>query len=131
VEVPQGFRNVAWLKSHEAQAIANAYAKEKTVPVLTTAGVKVFEAVYNKDSKETQKFHANVKASRIRKDGRERVVGWIRNEEALAVLQAQAEKQSIEFDHEAYGKGGLVEYFDPESSAAKTFLSTTRLLRRL
>jgi hypothetical protein len=131
VPVPDGFKNVAWLRLHEARAIERSYELEKDIEVETTSGQVVFTAKYfASSSKEAQKYYANVKAIRIKNLGQERVVGWIRQEEASAVIHANDIESSFEFDHIRHGKGGKVEFFTPDSLEAKTFRSTTRLLRR-
>ena len=131
VPIPDGYKNVGWLRMHEAQAIEKAYKLEKDISVETTSGKIVFTAhFFPSTSKETQKYYANVKAIRIKKLGQEGVVGWIRLEEAQAVIKANADETGIVFDHITHGKGGKVQYFSPESIEAKTYRSTTRLLRK-
>ena len=131
VPIPDGYKNVGWLRLHEAQAIEKAYKLEKDISVETTSGKIVFRAqFFPSSSKEAQKYYANVKAIRIKKLGQEGVVGWIRPEEAQAVIKANEDETGLDFDHAIYGKGGKVQYFSPESIEAKTFRSTTRLLRK-
>jgi hypothetical protein len=131
VPVPEGFKNIAWIKNYEAQAIEKSYQLEKSIPVNTTSGKNLFIAEYLEGSRDSIKYHAGVRAVRIKSNGTTRTVGWIRKEEAAAVLEAQQSKQDIEFDHEDFGKGGLVQFFPEDSLAAKTYRSTTRLLRRM
>lgn len=129
--VPDGYKNVAWLRLHEAQAIKKAYKLEKDISVETTSGKIVFTAqFFSANSKEAQKYYANVKALRIKNLGQERVVGWIREEEAAAVIKANEIETGLKFDHIYHGKGGIVEYFHPDSIEAKTYRSTARLLRK-
>ena len=131
VPIPDGYKNVGWLRLHEAQAIEKAYKLEKDISVETTSGTIVFTAIFfPSSSNDAQKYYANVKAVRIKKLGQERVVGWIRLEEAQAVIKANADETSLVFDHISHGKGGKVQYFTPESLEAKTYRSTTRLLRK-
>lgn len=131
VPVPEGFKNVAWLKSYEALAIERAYNLKKDISVEKPAGNIIFTAKYfPPNSKEAQSYYAHVKALRIKNLGQVRIVGWIRNEEALAVIEANKEKRDIDFDHIEFGKGGRIEYFAADSIEAKTFKSTTRLLRK-
>lgn len=131
VPVPDGYKNVGWLRLHEAQSIEKAYKLEKDISVETTSGKIVFTAqFFSANSKEAQKYYANVKALRIKALGQERVVGWIREEEAAAVIKANAIETGLKFDHIDHGKGGIIQYFSPDSIEAKTFRSTTRLLRK-
>jgi hypothetical protein len=131
VPIPEGYKNVAWLRTYEAQAIEKAYKLEKDISVETTSGKIVFTAkFFPSPSKEAQKYHANVKAIRIKKLGQEGVVGWIRLEEAKATIKASSDEKDLVFDHVTHGKGGKVQYFSPDSIEAKTFRSTTRLLRK-
>jgi hypothetical protein len=131
VPVPTGYKNVAWIKNHEALAIERAYERKKDISVEKPAGNIIFTAKYfAPESKEAKKYYASVQALRIRTLGNDRVVGWIRHEEALAIIEANANKADLEFEHISYGKGGIVEYFHPDSIEVKTFKSTTRLLRK-
>ena len=131
VPVPEGFKNVAWLKIYEAQAIERAYNLKKDISVEKPAGNIIFTAKYfSPTSKEAQSYYAHVKALRIKKLGQVRIVGWIRNEEALAVIEANKRQRDIDFNHVEFGKGGRIEYFAADSIEAKTFKSTTRLLRK-
>ena len=131
VPVPTGYRNVAWLKNHEALAIERAYVLKKDISVEKPAGNIIFTAKYfAPESKEAKKYFASVQALRIRSLRNDRVVGWIRFEEALAVIKANKDMADLEFEHIEHGKGGKVEYFQPDSIEVKTFKSTTRLLRK-
>jgi hypothetical protein len=131
VPVPDGYKNVAWLKSDEAYTIERAYQLEKDIALQTKSGEIIFRAeYYPSSSKDAQKYYANVKASRVRPLGTVRVLGWIRLEEATAVIKANKTRSDLFFDHINHGKGGKIEYFSPDSIEAKTFKSTTRLLRK-
>lgn len=131
VPVPDGYKNVAWLKSDEAYTIERAYQLEKDIALQTKSGEIIFKAAYYPpSSKDAQKYYANVKASRVRALGTIRVLGWIRLEEATAVIKANKTRSDLFFDHINHGKGGKIEYFSPDSIEAKTFKSTTRLLRK-
>ena len=131
VPVPEGYRNVAWLRLIEAMAIEKAYRLEKDISVETKTGKIIFTAKYfMPNSKEAQSYYAHVKALRIKELGQARIVGWIRNEEALAVIEANQGKCDIDFNHVEFGKGGRIEYFASDSIEAKTYKSTTRLLRK-
>jgi hypothetical protein len=131
VPVPHGYKNVAWLKDYEAQAVCKSYELKKSIPVNTTSGKNLFIAEYMQGTKDSTKYHADVRAVRIKSSGQTRIVGWIREEEALAVLKAQKKQADVEFQHENFGKGGVVQFFPEDSIAAKTYRSTTRLLRRM
>ena len=131
VPVPEGYKNVAWLRLIEAMAIEKAYRLEKDISVETKSGKVIFTAKYFlPNSKEAQSYYAHVKALRIKDLGKANLVGWIRNEEALAVIKANEDMCNIDFDHITFGKGGRIEYFAAESIEARTFKSTTRLLRK-
>lgn len=131
VPIPPGYRSVAWVRKYEAGAIVDAYLAKSTVTIRDDKGNLRFEAKYfNPGDPQVEKFHANVKATRYRV-AEPRVIGWIRNEEATAILNAHNEERDIGFDHESQGLGGLAQYFEPESEAARQFLSCTRLLRRV
>jgi len=131
VPVPEGYRNVAWLRSHEAQAITMSYERRTTVPVKTTSGKEVFRAEYVSNSKEATKAKANVKAIRIREGRRDQDLGWIRELEAKSVLDSLETEKSIELEDLDLEVGLLVQFFAPGSLEETTFKSCTRLLRRL
>lgn len=127
---PKGFRHVGWLREEEAKAILEAYEQRKSQDIFNSQGQKKGEARYFADeTPEAIKYKSNVHLVRLRKSG-ERWVGWIRLEEAQAILQALASKSNVTFGHKDFGKGGEVQYYPEESEMAKRFLSQTRLLRR-
>jgi len=130
VPVPEGYRSVAWIREYEAELVVSAYKARQSFELKNDAGLPIFRATYFADSTpESVKFKANVQAVRVRKNG-VRVVGWIRHEEARAVLDANRDGRDIEFFHVKHGHGGLVQFFPEASEAARTYLSTTRLLRK-
>jgi hypothetical protein len=130
--VPDGYRNVSWIRLYEARAVQEAFNQKRTIEVSDQQSRLVFRAEYfGDDTAEARKWKSNVCAVRIRKSGNSRTIGWIRREEARAVIQADEEKTSIEFRHVHAGNGGLVEYFEPTSATAQKYLSSTRLLRRI
>jgi len=131
VPVPDGYRNVAWLRTHEAQAITMAYERRATVPVKTSSGKEVFRAEYVASSKDATKAKANVKAMRVREGRRDQDLGWIRELEAKTVLEAHTEKQSIQREDSDLEIGVLVQFFESGSLEERTFKSCTRLLRKL
>lgn len=127
---PKGFRHVGWLREEEAKAIIKAYEHTKSQDVINPQGQKKGEARYFAEgSPEVIKYKANVHLVRLRKSG-ERWVGWIRLEEAQAILQALDSKSNVTFGHKDFGKGGEVQYYPQDSDMVKRFLSQTRLLRR-
>jgi len=130
VPVPEGYRSVSWIREYEAELIVSAYKARESFELKNDAGQPIFRATYFGDSTpEPVKFKANVEAVRVRKNG-VRVVGWIRPEEAKAVLDANRDRRDVEFRHVRHGHGGLVQFFPEASEAARTYLSTTRLLRK-
>lgn len=131
VPIPAGFRSVAWIRQYEAEAIASAYDSFRTIMLRDETGSLTFEAEYFAEGQpEVLKFRSNVKATRYRPSG-SRVIGWIRKEEASAILDSYREARDVGFDHVSEGLGGVVQYFEPDSEAAKQYLSCTRLLRRV
>lgn len=129
--VPDGYRNIAWIRKYEAEAILQTYKNEKSVALHDDNGRVFFESTFfTLESSEAKKFRANACAVRHRASGT-RLVGWIRREEARAVLDAIEKQKSIEFSHIKFGSGGMVQYFPEDSPQAKKYLSTTRLLRKM
>jgi hypothetical protein len=130
VPVPQGFRTVSWIRQHEAELIVSSYDNERPFTLTADDGSPVFETQYfPADSPEAMRFKAQVLGVRHRRNGT-RNLGWIRREEAKAVLQAYDEQRSVDFLHTRFGRGGRVEFFGAHSQAAQTYRSQTRLLRR-
>ena len=127
---PKGYRHVAWLRLAEALSTLEAYKNRKTITTVYPEGNARGEArFYSEETSEAQKYLANVHVVRLRKAG-ERWVGWIRKEEAEAIVQAMESKSDISFAHIKDGKGGLVKYFPANSEMAEKYRSQTRLLRR-
>ena len=90
----------------------------------------MFECLYfNDDAFEVRKFKSNVQAVRINGQNR-RVVGWIRREEAKAVIEADEKRADVEFGHIKAGNGGLIQFFPEHLEVVKKYRSTTRLLRK-
>lgn len=130
VPVPEGYRSVAWLRPHEAEVTLEAYRTQATVTRTTSDGALLARAEwYPPGSSESLLYRAEVRLVRGRGTG-EKTVGWIREEEAEAVVEASLRRQDVEFVHRTVGRGGLVEYFAPGSPAAEKYRSPTRLLRR-
>lgn len=130
VPIPSGFRTVSWIRQHEAELIASSYDNQRAFTLTGDDGSPVFETqFFALDSPEAIRFKAQVLGVRHRKNGT-RNLGWIRREEANAVLQAYDEQRSIDFLHTSFGRGGRVEFFGADSDAARTYRSQTRLLRR-
>lgn len=128
--IPPGFRSVAWIRPHEAQAIKYSFESKKDHKVKGDSGEVIFECLYfNDNSFEVHKFKSNVQAIRISGQNR-RVVGWIRREEAKAVIEAMEKRADVEFGHIKAGKGGLVQFFPEHLEIVKKFRSPTRLLRK-
>jgi hypothetical protein len=129
-EAPEGFRTVSWIREYEAKLILSSYTNQRGYTLKSDDDSPIFETeFYPTDSPEAKKFRAQVLAVRIRKSGR-RNVGWIRREEAQAVLDSYGAKDDVEFRHTQFGRGGLVQYFPAESPLVSKYRSQTRLLRR-
>ncbi len=130
VPIPVGYRSVSWIRDYEAEAVISAYKSRNSFELKNDAGVPVLRVNYFADSApESLKFKANVEVLRVRSSGT-RMVGWIRLEEARAVVEANTLERDVQFLHVRYGQGGLVQYFPSHSAEAQTYRSTTRLLRK-
>lgn len=127
--IPQGYRSISWIRHYEAEAIIHAYKSRSDFELKSDMGKSVFKCLFFlDDSDERRKFKANVQAIRINNQN-QRVIGWIRIEEAQAVVEAHASKKEVEFMHLKFGNGGKVEYFPEDSEVVRKYRSTTRLLR--
>jgi hypothetical protein len=130
VPVPEGFRNVAWVRPYEAQAVVEAINSKADVQKWDEHGALSLICHYvAPESPEAMKYHSSCQVVRVRPRG-PRVLGWIRREEAEAILEAVSLQESVTFEHSEYGSGGIAEYFDPEGPAALRYRSPTRLLRK-
>lgn len=128
--IPPGYRSVAWLRPYEARAIKHSFEIKSDHKVKNDSGDIIFECLYfNDDAFEVRKFKSNVQAIRINGQNR-RVVGWIRREEAKAVIEAEEKRADVEFGHIKAGTGGLIQFFPEHLEVAKKYRSTTRLLRK-
>jgi hypothetical protein len=128
--IPPGYRSVAWVRPYEARAIKHSFETKSDHKVQNDSGDIIFECLYfNDDAFEVRKFKSNVQAIRINGQNR-RVVGWIRREEAKAVIEAEDKRADVEFGHIKAGNGGLVQFFPEHLEVAKKYRSTTRLLRK-
>lgn len=130
VPIPDGYKSVSWMREYEAELVVAAYKNQTSYDLKNDDGNPIFQASYFADAApEVLKFKANVEAARIR-PANKRLVGWIRLEEARAVIAANREQRDVTFLHVRYGQGGLVQYYQEDSIEAKTYRSTTRLLRK-
>lgn len=128
--IPPGYRSVAWVRPYEARAIKHSFETKSDHKVKSNSGEVIFECLYfNDDAFEVRKFKSNVQAIRINGENR-RVVGWIRREEAKAVIEADEKRTDVEFGHIKAGNGGLIQFFPEHLEVVKKFRSTTRLLRK-
>lgn len=128
--IPKGFRSVSWIRVYEAHAVKFSHDNQKDHTIRNSEGQVVLECKYfENDSFEVRKFKANVQAVRVNGENR-RVIGWIRPEEARAVILAEKEQRDVDFSHIRAGKGGMVQYFPEHLEVARKYRSTTRLLRR-
>jgi len=129
-EAPDGFRTVAWIREYEAELIVSSYRSERSYFLRDDEGVVILETRFHTaHSPESVRYKAQVLAIRHRKKGSKNI-GWIRLEEARAVLESSADMKTINFFHTSFGRGGRVEFFPADSEIALKYRSQTRLLRR-
>ena len=127
--IPKGYRSISWIRYYEAEAIIHAYKSKADFELRSDSLAPVLKCLYfPDDSDERRKFKANVQAIRINNQN-QRVIGWIRLEEARAVVEANHLRKDVDFVHLKFGNGGKVQYFSEELEVAKKYRSTTRLLR--
>lgn len=128
--IPLGFRSVAWIRSYEAEAIKHCFNIKADHKVYNSNDQLVLECHYfPNESFEVRKFKSNVQVVRVNGENR-RVIGWIRLEEASAIIQASESRKDVEFFHVRAGRGGLVQFFHEDLEVARKYRSTTRLLRK-
>jgi hypothetical protein len=128
--IPAGYRSVAWVRPYEARAIKYSFETKSDHKVKNDSGDVIFECLYfNDDAYEVRKFKSNVQAIRINDQNR-RVVGWIRREEAKAIIEAEENRADVEFGHIKAGNGGLIQFFPEHLEVVKKYRSSTRLLRK-
>jgi len=130
VPIPDGYGLIGWLKKHEAEAVIMAYELSRSFPVITPTGDLVFQAKYRAGSKDAQKYRAKVQGIRMRKDGREKPIGWIREVEAMAALEALEAEQTIERTDSELKVTALIQFFPKGSIEEKTFKSCIQVLRK-
>lgn len=127
--IPKGYRSVSWIRVYEAHAIKFCHDNQRDHSIKNSEGEIVLECKYfPNDAFEVRKFKSNVQAIRVNGENR-RVIGWIRSEEARAIITAEKERRDVEFSHIRAGKGGLVQFFAENLEVARKYRSTTRLLR--
>ena len=127
--IPQGYRSIAWIRFYEAEAIVHAYKSKSNFELKSDSSEVLLKCLYfADDSEERRKFKANVQAIRVNNQN-QRVIGWIRLEEARAVIEANHARRDIDFAHLKVGNGGKVQFFAEDLEVAKKYRSTTRLLR--
>ena len=127
--IPKGYRSISWIRYYEAEAIVHAYKSKSDFELKSDSLAPVLKCLYfPDDSDERRKFKANVQAIRVNNQN-QRVIGWIRLEEARAVVEANQLRKDVDFVHLKFGNGGKVQYFSEELEVAKKYRSTTRLLR--
>jgi hypothetical protein len=128
--IPPGYRSVAWVRPYEARAIKHSFETKSDHKVRNDSGDVIFECLYfNDDAFEVRKFKSNVQAVRINGQNR-RVVGWIRREEAKAIIESEEARADVEFGHVKAGNGGLIQFFPEHLEVVKKYRSSTRLLRK-
>jgi hypothetical protein len=128
--IPNGFRSISWIRPYEAEAIIRAHKNREDFELKSGAGQVVLKCLYYpNDSEEALKFRSNVQTIRVN-NSNQRVIGWIRLEEAEAILEAHRIRADKFFEHVNAGNGGMVQFFAEDSDVAKKYRSTTRLLRK-
>ncbi|MGW0231534.1 AAA domain-containing protein [Actinopolymorpha singaporensis] len=126
--VPAGYKSVAWLRPEEAEAALHAYNGRRDVPVRKNNKVTGWARYHSSGTDLARKYLANVLVERAGAAG-PRIVCWVRDYEATAVVRAARTKQDLPFKGTAGRRPGLVQYFPPDSDSARRFRSVTRLLR--
>ena len=128
LEVPAGFRSVAWLRPEEAESALHAYSGRGDVPIWKNHKVTGWARYHRSDTELARKYRANVHIERMGAAG-PRIVCWVRDYDANAVIDAVRLRRDVPFDGAVGRRPGLVQYFPPDSDSAKRFRSVTRLLR--
>ena len=127
--VPNGYRSISWIRFYEAEAIIHTYKSKSDFELKSDSLAVVLKCQYfPDDSEERRKFKANVQAIRVNNQN-QRVIGWIRLEEARAVVESNKLRKDVDFVHLKFGNGGKVQFFPEELEVAKKYRSSTRLLR--
>ena len=127
--IPKGYRSIAWIRYYEAEAIIHSYKTKSDFELKSDSLAIVLKCLYfPDDSDERRKFKANVQAIRVNNQN-QRVIGWIRLEEARAVVEANQLRKDVDFVHTKFGNGGRVQFFSEDLDVAKKYRSSTRLLR--
>jgi hypothetical protein len=127
--IPKGYRSISWIRYYEAEAIIHSYKSKSDFELKSDSQALVLKCQYfPDDSDERRKFKANVQAIRVNNQN-QRVIGWIRLEEARAVVEANQLRKDVDFAHLKFGNGGKVQFFSEDLEVAKKYRSSTRLLR--
>lgn len=129
VPIPDGWRQIGWIRSHEAAAAIRAYDRSESIDVIDPSGSLVGKAMFHESNTEpVVRFRANVELQRNRPSG-PRTVCWLKEHEAQAIIRAVITRHDVETSG-GYGKSPvLVQYFPSGSAEASTYRSTTRLYR--
>ena len=90
------------------------------------AGLAQYHAA---DHPDACKFLAQVALHRTN-GNHTRIVAWLREHEAQAILTAADRHNDVKIDSTPTGRGVLVQYFAEGSPETRTYRSTTRLHRR-
>jgi hypothetical protein len=127
-DVPAGYRSIAWLRPHEAEAALAAYATRRDVPILHDGKAAGWARFYGDSTDEARTYRANVVIHRAGANGA-RVVCWAKQAEAQATVEAARLHRDVPTLRPDGSPQGLVQYFVPESDEAKRYRSVTRILR--
>jgi very-short-patch-repair endonuclease len=128
VDVPDGYRSIAWVRPQESEAVLQAYATGADAQIREHGRTTGWARFHPDDSEQARKYGANVLLERASPAGT-RFVCWLRQSEAKALLQAVAEQSDIAVGERGRGYTGHVQYYQPHSEQARRFRSPTRLLR--
>lgn len=134
--VPLGFRPICWIGVQESRMIIESYSQKRDISIKNKNHVEVCRIRYLGDNKKYERlcdlYRAQVTLLRLNTQTmRLETIVWMREEEALAALQAFEVKQDVSFRHRQKGNGGLIQYFDATSPVAQTFRYQLRLLRTM
>lgn len=106
----------------------SSYRHRQDVPVRHDGKMLGWARFHPITSAEARKHRANVRIDRAEPGG-PRVVCWVRQNEAKAVVEAARNRQDSPVEDRDGSPEGMVQYFAPGSAAANRYRSVTRLLR--
>jgi hypothetical protein len=108
--VPAGYDSVAWLRPYEAGAVITSYRHRQDAPVRHNGKVRGWARFHAIDSPDARKRRANVRIDHVEPAG-PRVVCWVRQNEAKAIIHAASTRQDSPFEDRQGSHEGMVQYF--------------------